>query len=48
MAAGGLVVYEQGGGEPVLDVAGWVMVRERQYGGTRLVMYKRQVDAPAV
>ena len=48
LAAGGLVVHEQGAGEPVLEVAGWVMVRERRYGGTRLVMYKRQVDAPAV
>lgn len=48
LAAGGLVVYEQGAGEPVVGVPGWVMVRERRYGGTRLVMYKRQVDAPAV
>ena len=48
LAPGGLVVYEQGAGERVLDVPGWVVVRERQYGGTRLVMYKRRADAPSV
>jgi len=47
LARGGLVVMEQGAGEPVRDVPGWTVVRDRRYGGTRLVMYKRQEDVAA-
>ena len=47
LARGGLVVMEQGAGEPVRDVPGWAVVRDRRYGGTRLVMYKRQDDVAA-
>jgi 16S rRNA G966 N2-methylase RsmD len=42
LARGGWVVVEQGADEAVQRVAGWAVADEREYGGTRLVFYRRE------
>ena len=39
----GLLVFEQGDGEPVVSAAGWKVLRDRTYGAARLVYYTREV-----
>lgn len=45
LACGGLLVFEQGAMEPVIERPGWGMLREKRYGDTRLVMYRRKEGA---
>ena len=40
LSSRGLLVFEQGDDEPVVDVAGWGIVQERRYGAARLVFYR--------
>lgn len=42
LAPGGVLVFEQRASEPALERAGWEILRDRTYGGTRLVMYRRE------
>lgn len=42
LAPGGVFVFEQGASEPALERAGWEILRDRTYGDTRLVMYRRE------
>lgn len=44
VAPGGWMVMEQRDGEPVLERVGWLLVRDRRYGGSRLRILER-VDA---
>ena len=41
LAAGGLLVFEQGASENVPARAGWELLRDRTYGDTRLLMWRR-------
>lgn len=41
LAPSGLLVFEQGDDEPVLDVTGWGILQERRYGGAKLIYYRR-------
>jgi 16S rRNA (guanine966-N2)-methyltransferase len=42
LAPGGVFVFEQRASEPALERSGWEILRDRTYGGTRLVMYRRE------
>ncbi len=39
---GGLLVYEQGKKEPVPEPKGWTLLRNRSYGRTRSLIYRRE------
>ena len=41
LAGRGLLVFEQSAGEAVVERAGWALLRDRKYGDTRLLMYRR-------
>ena len=41
LAPGGVLVFEQGASENVPDRVGWELLRDRTYGGTRLLMLRR-------
>ncbi|HOW97986.1 MAG TPA: 16S rRNA (guanine(966)-N(2))-methyltransferase RsmD [Kiritimatiellia bacterium] len=42
LAPEGLLAFEQSAGEPVPAPAGWSLLRDRKYGETRLLLYRRQ------
>ena len=41
LAGRGLLVFEQSAGEAVVERPGWVLLRDRKYGDTRLLIYTR-------
>lgn len=41
LAHGGLLVFEQGVSENVPERSGWSMLRDRKYGDTRLLIFRR-------
>ncbi len=41
LRAGGLLIFEQGTDENVPDRRGWDLLRNREYGGTRLLIWRR-------
>jgi 16S rRNA (guanine966-N2)-methyltransferase len=41
LTAGGLLVIEQGASENVSEQSGWDLLRDRKYGDTRLLMFRR-------
>ncbi len=41
LAPGGLLVFEQSAAEDAAERRGWELVRDRKYGDTRVIMYKR-------
>lgn len=45
LAPDGVLVFEQSSEEEPAARAGWVLIRDRTYGGTRVVMYKRPPPA---
>ncbi len=45
LRAGGLLVLEQGAGEPVPAAAGWGLVRERRYGGAVLRLLREETES---
>jgi 16S rRNA (guanine966-N2)-methyltransferase len=42
--ARGMLVYEQSTGEPLLEWSGWTLVKERAYGDTRILYYRRELS----
>ena len=38
---GGLLIFEQGVSENVLEKSGWELLRDREYGDTRLLIFRR-------
>ena len=47
LASGGFFIYEQSAGEPVAERAGWILVKEKKYGDTRLLYYTRERGSEA-
>jgi len=45
LRAGGLLVFEAGAAEPPAARAGWTLLWDRTYGGTRVTMYRRAPPA---
>lgn len=41
LASGGLLVFEQGASENVPARSGWDLLRDREYGDTRLLIFRR-------
>jgi len=46
LAAGGLLVLEQGGDEPMPESPGWEPIRDKRYGGSRLRIFKAKGGQP--
>ena len=44
---GGLLVFELSADEAAVPQAGWTLIWERTYGGTRVLMYRRTGGGPA-
>ena len=42
LAPGGWLGFEQSAGEPVIERPGWSLLRDRTYGSTRLLLYRRE------
>lgn len=42
LAAGGVFVMEEGSDQPLIDRAGWSLLKDGKYGDTRLVIYRRE------
>lgn len=38
----GLIVYEQSASEPAVQRTGWLLLRDKKYGSTRLLIYRKQ------
>lgn len=41
LASGGLLIFEQGVSENVPERSGWDLLRDREYGDTRLLIFRR-------
>ncbi|HBA83168.1 MAG TPA: 16S rRNA (guanine(966)-N(2))-methyltransferase RsmD [Verrucomicrobia bacterium] len=43
---GGFLVFEQSAGEKIAEKPGWILVKEKKYGDTRLIFYRRAGEPP--
>ena len=43
---GGFFIFEQSADEEILDRSGWMLVKEKKYGDTRLIFYRRALASP--
>jgi 16S rRNA (guanine966-N2)-methyltransferase len=43
---GGFFVFEQSADEQIAENPGWILVKEKKYGDTRLVFYRRAEEQP--